>query len=135
MTEETYNMLEEAVQVQLQNVSRLEPGTKEGKEALARSNHLVELLIATDKDNADYYDKEEKRRIEEERNKAMIQTERDKQKITWGRAALEMSKVVVPTVLTMIGYNVFQKRVMKFEETGRITSTAGRDLHLPKFTK
>lgn len=135
MTEETYGMLERAVQAQLEKVETLDAGSKEGKEALVKSLHLVELLIATDKDNADYYDKQERRRIEEDRNKAMNETERDKQKLTWGRVGLEMAKVVVPLVVSFAGYNVFQKRVMKFEETGRISSTAGRELHLPKFMK
>lgn len=135
MTDVTYEMLEKAVQVQLEKVEALDAGSKEGKEALAKSIHLVELLITTDKDNADYYDKQERRRIEEDRNKAQNETERDKQKLTWGRVGLEMAKVVVPLVVSFAGYNVFQKRVMKFEETGRISSTAGRELHLPKFMK
>lgn len=135
MTDVTYEMLEKAAQVQLENVEKLDAGSKEGKEALAKSINLVELLIATDKDNADYYDKQERRRIEEERNKAQNETERDKQKLTWGRVGLEMAKVVVPLVVSFAGYNVFQKRVLKFEETGRISSTAGRELHLPKFMK
>ena len=135
MTEETYGMLERAVQAQLEKVETLDAGSKEGKEALVKSPPLVELLITTDKDNADYYDKQERRRIEEDRNKAMNETERDKQKLTWGRVGLEIAKVVVPLVVSFAGYNVFQKRVLKFEETGRISSTAGRELHLPKFMK
>lgn len=135
MTEETYNMLEEAAQVQLTNVQTLDAGSKEGKEALAKSIHLVELLVTADKDNADYYDKQERRRIEEERNKAQNETERDKQKLTWGRVGLEMAKVIAPLVVSFAGYNVFQKRILKFEETGRISSTAGRELHLPRVFK
>lgn len=135
MTEETYGMLERAAQVQLENVETLDAGSKEGKEALTKSIHLVELLITADKDNSDYYDKQERRRIEEERNKAQNETERDKQKLTWDRVGLEMAKVIVPLLVSFAGYNVFQKRVLKFEETGRISSTAGRELHLPKFMK
>ena len=135
MTETTYNLLEEAAQVQLEAVKSMDATTKEGNEALAKSIRLVELLITTDKDNADYYDKQERRRIEEERNKAMDATERKKQELTWGRVGLEMAKVVVPLVVSFAGYNVFQKRILKFEETGRLTSTAGRELHLPKFMK
>ena len=135
MTEETYNLLEKAAQVQLRQVTKIDPETKEGKDRLAKSIHLVELLINTDRDNAEYYDKQERRRIEEERNEAMNETERDKQKLTWGRVGLEMAKVVVPLVVSFAGYNVFQKRILKFEETGRLTSTASRELHLPKFMK
>lgn len=135
MTEETYNLLEEAAQVQLKQITKIDPGTKEGKDDLVKSIHLVELLINTDRDNAEYYDKQERRRIEEERNEAMNETERDKQKLTWGRVVLEMAKVVVPLVVSFGGYNVFQKRILKFEETGRLTSTASRELHLPKCFK
>lgn len=135
MTKETYELLEEAAQVQLKQVTKINPETKEGEEHLAKSIRLVELLINTDRDNYEYYDKDERRRIEEERNKAMNETERDKQKLTWGRVGLEMAKLVVPLLVSFAGYNVFQKRILKFEETGRLTSTASRELHLPKFMK
>lgn len=135
MTDETYNMLERAVQVQLEAIENLDTESKEGKDALMKSTRLVELLIASDRENLEYYDKEERRRIDEERNKATNETERKKQELTWGRVGLEMAKVVVPLVVSIAGYNVFQKRILKFEETGRISSTAGRELHLPRFFK
>ncbi|WP_287643438.1 hypothetical protein [Bacteroides sp.] len=135
MTEETYNLLEGAAQFQLRKVTEIDPGTEEGREHLAKAIHLVELLINTDRDIADDYDKQERRKIEEERNKAMNEIERDKQKLTWGRVGLEMAKVVVPLVVSFAGYNVFQKRILKFEETGRLTTTASRELHLPKCFK
>ncbi len=129
MTTETYNLLEEAVQNQLRQLSDFDTTSKEGKEALTKSCNLVELLLTTDRDNAEYYDKEERREIEKMKN----ETERDKQKLNGGRVALEMAKIIIPSLITMIGYNVFQKRVMKFEETGRVSSTAGREMHIPKF--
>lgn len=135
MTDETYELLDEAVQIQLKRIKSFNLDTKESKEALAKANHLVELLITADKDSADYYDKKERRRIEEEKNKAANIIERDKQKITIGRFAFEMARVIVPTIVTFIGYDIFQRRVLKFEETGRLTSTASRWLGLPKFMK
>lgn len=135
MMKETYEMLERAAQIQLENIEALNTESKEGKDALTKSIHLVELLASIDRDADEYHDKTERRRIEEKRNDAQNETERDKQKLTWGRVGLEMAKVVVPIVVSFAGYNVFQKRVLKFEETGRITSTAGRELHLPKFGK
>ena len=135
MTQETYELLEEAVQKQLENVQNVDISTKEGKETLALSMNLAQLLITTDKDNSDYYDKQEKRRIEEERNKAMESVERDKQKITWGRVCFEMAKVVVPLAIQIIAFGKLQGRMFKFEETGRVTSTGGREMHLPKFWK
>ena len=135
MNEVTYGLLEEAVQTQLTNIGDLDADSKEGKEALTRSIHLVELLLTADRDGMEYTDKEEKRRIEEERNKAMEQIERDKQKITWGRVGLEMSKVVVPLLIQLVAFGSYWRKTLKFEETGRITSSVGREMHFPKFWK
>lgn len=135
MNEVTYDMLEKAAQVQLERIEKADPETKEGKDALAKAVELVNLLISTDKIGYDYHDREERRRIDEEKNKSDNQTEIDKQKLTWSKVGLEMAKAIVPLAVSMIGYNVFQKRLMRFEETGRVCSTAGRELHLPKFMK
>lgn len=135
MTQETYNLLESAVQNQLKTVYGMKLGSQEGKEALTKAISLTELLITADKDGYDYHDKEERRRIEEKKNDAAAEVEREKAKLTWGRVGLELGKVIAPILVSFAGYNVFQKRVLKFEETGRIVSTAGRELHLPKFLK
>lgn len=135
MSTETYELLELVCQSQLKNVENLDLESKEGKESLAKANTMLELLIAADKDNADYYDKQERREIEKQKNEAQITVERDKQKLTWNRIGFEMAKVVVPTLMSIFAYDIFQKRILKFEETGRITSTAGRELHLPRFLK
>lgn len=96
---------------------------------------LLDKLAAFDKNEIDEVDKKEKRQLERERNEDVTNVEYVKAQITWQRAALEIGKVVLPVVISMVGYNVFQKRVMVYEETGRVTSTAGRELHLPKFMK
>lgn len=135
MTPVTYDMLESAVQIQLKRIEGLDTESKEGKDALTKAIHLVELLITADKDNDDFHDKEERRKIEMDRNKAMESIERGKQELTGGRVAFEIAKLVVPLVVSYLGYNVFQKRILLFEKTGRVVSTAGRELHLPKFMK
>lgn len=135
MNKETYELLESAVQAQLNAVSNLSLDTKDGKEALTKATALTELLITADKDNYDYFDKEDRRRIEDEKNKAAAEIEREKSKLTWGRVGLEMGKVIAPMLMSLVAYNVFQKRVLKFEETGRINSTAGRELHFPRIFK
>lgn len=52
-----------------------------------------------------------------------------------GEAILEWAKVLVPVIIPIIAYDIFQRRVLKFEEDGSICSSAGRQLHLPKFFK
>lgn len=126
MTQETYDLLERAVQIQLERVEDSDAESKEGKEALTKSTRLVELLITADKDNYDYQDKEERRRIEEERNKAANEVEKDKQKLTPGRAALEIAKIGLPILgssfmfLTGIGF------YYGIEKEGRVTCDGTR---------
>lgn len=51
------------------------------------------------------------------------------------RVAFEMAKAVVPLIISVVSYGVFQTKLMKYEEEGRIVSTAGRQLSLPRFWK
>lgn len=70
-----------------------------------------------------------------EHDKEIEQMKRKKSKV---EIVIEIGKIAVPAVITIggyIAYDKFQKRVLKFEETGRIVSTAGRELHLPRFMK
>lgn len=148
MREETYNLLEEAVQNRLIGTGSLDD--EKNSSELHETNKLIELLITADKDADDFHDKEARRKIEEERNKASNEIEREKlkieeernkvlagielekQRITWKKVGVEMAKAVVPLVISLVGYNIFQKRTLFFEEHGSICSFAGRELHLPK---
>ena len=58
-----------------------------------------------------------------------------KPKPTKGETILEWAKVIIPVVVPIFAYDIFQKRVLKFEEDGSICSSAGRQLHLPRFFK
>lgn len=138
MSNETYDLLEEAAQIQLRNViSEKEKDENGGNSKNIKSPKidLVELLITADKNNMDYCDKQDRLKVEKEKNDDMTEMERNKQKLTWGKVGLELCKVLLPTCVSIAAYDVFQKRILKFEETGRIVSTAGRELHLPKFFK
>ncbi len=131
----TYDMVEEGLQIELENAKDPKLSDEERTNATERAIKLGQLLVTIDKDNADYYDKQERRRIEEERNKLQNEVESNKQKITFGRAAFEIGKIVVPLVLQIAAFSGLQGRMFKFEETGRITSTGGKEMHLPRFWK
>lgn len=81
------------------------------------------------------FDRQEKRRIDEEKNASMAKIERAKAGFDIKKATFELVKVIIPTVISIAAYDIFQKRVLYFEENGRVSSTAGRELHLPKFFK
>ena len=96
---------------------------------------LLDRYTIMEKNFMDYEDKENRTAVEKEKIAASIEVESKKNEMTKPRMALEIAKIIVPTVLPMIAYGIFQRRVLEFEETGRINSTAGRELHLPRFMK
>ena len=135
MQQETYDLLERVVKNHLEELDSMNLEDENREEYYKETAGLVERLITADKDSNEAWDKQERRRIEEKRNNEANALEQDKQKLGWKKIGFEMAKVVVPVVISMVGYDIFQKRVMKYEETGRISSTAGRELHLPSFMK
>ena len=135
MQQETYDLLERVVTNHLEELDSMSLEDENREEYYKETAGLVERLITADKDSNEAWDKQERRRIEEKRNNEANVLEQDKQKLGWKKIGFEMAKVVVPVVISMVGYDVFQKRVMKYEETGRISSTAGRELPLPSFMK
>jgi len=116
-------------------IEGLDVGSKEHQTAVG---DLVKLLETANKDDemmANLEDSRDRREIERDKNATMAKLEVERNKLSWPRAGLEIAKVILPTLLSIGAYSVFQHRVLKFEETGRIVSTAGRSLSLPKFFK
>lgn len=114
----------EEISYHLEEIDKLENGSKEQSTMVQDLKELVLLLDTLNKtDQSKLKDKE------------LIDLERDKMKIGWKRAAFEMAKVTVPTIVSIVAYDIFQKRVLDFEEHGRLTSTASHELHLPRFFK
>lgn len=96
---------------------------EESRKTLSYLEKLVQIAELEQKSNAEIV----RAAVEEKKIEC--------QGLTPGKVALELGKVIVPTLITIGAYNTFQKRVIKFEETGRLVSTASRELHLPKFGK
>lgn len=133
MTNETYLQLEEAVQTSLKTI-RFD-GSKEDSGRVEQVAQLANLLLAADRDDLEYRDKCERRDLEKEKNETTLKIEREKQRITVGRVIFEMAKAVIPLGITIASYDIWQKRMIKFEETGRFTAAVSREWHLPKIWK
>lgn len=130
MTVETYDMLEDRIRDTLNDATmNHDPATR--KEALSVLEVLLKAQNDADKNSTEYQDKEARIELEKEKAKEAAKLEREKLKIPWQRAALEIGKVTLPTVISLIAYGGYQRRVMKYEENGKVCSTAGRELHLP----
>lgn len=61
-----------------------------------------------------------------------LEAAKKKDDISWKKVAFEMGKIVVPLAISIVHYNVAANKMYDFETHGRITSTAGRELKLPK---
>lgn len=126
----------------------------EYKAAKRGMGELIQEMQTFNKNECDYWAKQEERRIEEEHNEAMIAieerkleehnrvererneanlaVEREKRKISWQRVAFEFGLILVPLFMNRSTYFKAQGNMLEFEKTGRVTSTVGRELHLPK---
>lgn len=134
MTDETKQLVEQVVQDRLRKDGEV---NDDGTEAVdtRETVELIEQLNAARQMELDALDKEERRKIEREKNETLLAVEREKQKITIRRAALEIAKIILPAALSIGAYNVFQKRMFFFEKTNRVCSSTGRELRLPQFMK
>ena len=96
---------------------------------------LMKALHDNDQLNLEYFDKEDKRRIEREKIQSTAELEDKKREGDLRRSMIEIGKTGGLLVMQILAFGIFQKRAIKFEENGRFTSWASKELHLPKFMK
>jgi len=127
--------LETEVQRQLELINSVPKGSKEQAVITEDLTKLVGCIDRLNQTEYEFYDRQERREIDRKKNESMLELENKKSEIGFTRAAFELAKVIIPPVITLVAYDRFQKRIIKFEETGRLVSTAARELHLPKFLR
>lgn len=131
--EELREKLLEEIDRHLEMIRGLGDGSKEQAIAVEDLTKLVSQVNQLQSTEWEFYDKQERRELDKAKNETLAELEKQKSQITWQRVAFEIGgKVVLPAALTLGGYNLFQKRILKFEETGRLTTLASKELHLPK---
>ena len=134
MNEKLITLLEENLEDSLTRAEDLDTGEVR-KQEIDNAIKLAETLNAIDQTKNKSEDDQNRQTLEEYRIRSANEVEIQKCKRSLSDYMLEAFKVIAPTVLSLVGYNLFQKRVLLFEENGRIVSTAGRELHLPNFFK
>ena len=135
MEVELKEALVEEIQNHLELINTVPKGSKEQQALVQDLTRLVDSVNELNKTEYEYYDKQERREMDREKNQAMNELESKKSDLGWKRITFELAKVVIPALISIGAYDVFQKRVLKFEETGRLVTTASRELHLPKFLR
>lgn len=125
----------EEIAYHLEEIDNLTNGSQEQQRMIDDLTKLVDSLNKLNQTEYEKLDKDGRRKIDTMKNQALYELEQKKSELSWQRVTFEMAKVIVPTVISIGAYEHFQRRILEFEETGRITSTAGRELHLPRFFK
>ena len=137
---ELYSVLKAELNRQAKNVKSLQAGSEEEKRVI---ENITQLSAAVAKcDDISYQHDVEFDNLEVEKEK--VQVEREKNFDEWARFGIEL---VITTAVSAIMYNktlrynnAWKQDMFEFERTGRVCSTAGKELvreglHLPKFGK
>lgn len=125
----------EEIAYHLEEIDNLANGSQEQQRMVDDLTKLVDSLNKLNQTEYEKLDKDGRRKIDTMKNQALYELEQKKSELSWQRVTFEMAKIMIPTIISIGAYEHFQRRILEFEETGRITSTAGRELHLPRFFK
>lgn len=125
---ETMERLEEYIEAKRRDAIHEEDA---GKQQILHAQYMgsLEALRNVERDQNDFYDKQEKRRMEEEKNKDTAELERMKSNIGWKRMTLDILKIFVPSMIAASTAIMMQNSAGRLEETGSWTSEAGRQAH------
>ena len=121
MGEEIRELLGEEIKTQIQNLSDLEPGSKEKSEAVEALAKLYKLRIEEDKNEQELAIEDEKANRSLELEEAKLSEQIKDRYFKLGIAAAEI-------VLPLVFYATWMRKGFKFEETGTFTSTTFRGL-------
>ena len=132
MTKETLQLLEGQIQTDLQRISNFDDDQANRSKVVQDVTKLIEKLTEAESSNEKFVDNAERRDIDRKRNESTVALERQKQNLDWKRMSLEILKVAVPVIVPLFVWRKSFKEMVTFEETGRFTSSASRELHLPR---
>lgn len=132
---ELKDALLEEVAYHLEEIDKLENGSKEQQAMVQDLKLLVDALNVINQNELNALNEAERREIERMKNEKLYELEKQKAGLGWQRVTFEMAKILIPSIVSIAAYDYFQRRIIDFEENGRLTTTASRELHLPKFMK
>lgn len=135
MDEQIRQALTNEVLYQLQDLNKLEPGSKEQQTAVENVTKLYKLELECMKAETDYDEKAKRREMEAQQEQNELDRQaREEQfkkdqlaeqvKDRYFRIGMEVAGIVLPLMF----YATWMKKGFKFEETGTFTSTTFRGL-------
>lgn len=130
---ETKKLLNEVMERDLEDLKELEIGSKEREALVSEIKDFYKLQIEEYRSEVDAWDKDELRRISEEKNAAEERIAEAKTKTEFKKSAVDAGKAIVIGVGSAFLSNRMMKALLKFEETGTVTSKAFRLIPMIKF--
>jgi hypothetical protein len=121
MDEEIKSLLEGEIKTEIQDLSSLEPGSKEKSSAIEDLAKLYKLRIEETKNGWEYGERYDASESEKQLRKVQLE---EQVKDRYFRFGAEVGAIVLP----LIFYAIWMKKGLKFEETGTYTSTTFRGL-------
>lgn len=115
----TERLLTDVIDHNLEVLKGMEVGTEPYKSTVDSTTKLIDRMLEIDKFNTEYSEKIEARETEQEIERERMEHERKDRKIKNILSAVSIGGGLVLTVWGTI-------KSLKFEETGTVTSTAGR---------
>ena len=121
MSENIKDLLGEEIKAQIENLSELNPGSKEKSTAINDLATLYRLNIEATQNELEFDEKRQSRVLEDSLKRDQL-----KEQVIdrYFRIGMDIASIVLPLMF----YAVWMRRGFKFEETGTYTSTTFRGL-------
>ena len=113
-------MLHEEIQNEFEELKKIEVGSDKYKTAVDGLTKLMDRAIEIDKLNVGAEERLDARNIDAELRQEQLEADVKDRKV---RNAISLAGIVIPTAVTIWG----TLKSLKFEETGTITTNAGRN--------
>lgn len=124
MQKDTYEDLEEVLVDYISALGNVPPDSKEAGIIMSRVKSMIEKL--------NEIDQVQNKKVCDEMNH---QLESDRNNLDWRKVALDLIKVFGPIIISVMSYAVLQQKLLRFEETGNLSTSASKQFSLPKFWK
>ena len=121
-------MLHEEIQSEFEELKKIEVGSDKYKTAVDGLTKLMDRAIEIDKLNVSVEDRRDTRDVDAELKQEQFEADVKDRKV---RNAISLAGIIIPTVVTIWG----TLKSLKFEETGTVTTNAGRNFMNQIFKK
>ena len=121
-------MLHEEIQSEFEELKKIEVGSDKYKTAVDGLTKLMDRAIEIDKLSVSVEDRRDTRDVDAELKQEQLEADVKDRKV---RNAISLAGIIIPTVVTIWG----TLKSLKFEETGTVTTNAGRNFMNQIFKK